>query len=157
MSAPRELAVVVRAKDLCVALPAGRVTRLVIADELPVLREGAPGLLDVAGAPYASWDLGELLGVGRLSTAWVLLAVPAGGADVRIALRTGPCVAVVPMPRWSALPPRAFVTRARAMERVFSMRDLGGEGIGLAVDLAHLFARQELEAAAAIQRGAAAS
>jgi hypothetical protein len=157
MSASRELSVVVRAGDLLVALPAVRVARLILADELPVLRDGAPGLVEVAGAPYASWDLGELLGVGKLSAAWVLLGVPAAGTEVRVALRTGPCVAVVPMPRWSAVPQRAFVARPRAMGRVFSMRELGGAGIGLALDPSLLFARHELEAAAAVQHGAAAS
>lgn len=157
MSTSRELSVIVRAGDLCVALPAARVARLILADDLPVMRDGAPGLVEVAGAPYASWDLGELLGVGKLSAAWVLLAVPASGSDLRVALRTGPCVAVVPMPRWSAVPPRAFVARPRALGRVFSMRELGGTGIGLAVDPVHLFVRHELEAAAALQHGAGGS
>jgi hypothetical protein len=93
----------------------------------------------------------------RLSAAWVLLAVPHGASEIKVALRTGPCVAVVPMPRVSALPHRAFVTRARAMERAFAMRDLGGAGIGIAVDPVHLFAREELATAAALQRAGAAS
>ena len=150
-----ELSVVVRAHDVCVALPAGRVTRLVLGDELPLLRDGAPGIADVAGAHYATWDLGQLLGMPRLSAAWALLTVPFGASQVRVALRTGPCVAVVPLPRSSALPGGAFTARARAIFRAFSMRALGGNGIGLALDPLHLFARHELGVAADLQRAAA--
>ena len=156
----RELGVVVRAHDLVVAIPARHVVRLVLPDEITVLREGAPGLVEAEGGEtFAAWDLGEILGRESLDAAWVLARVPRpGAADLKIALRTGACVVVETLPDALALPSALLATRARAFPAAFPARaNHGGALYGLVLDLPRLLSPAEVLACAPETRGAGAS
>jgi len=90
------------------AFPADAVARLLSVDEAPALlppsgspspgREPHLGRLVVEGKVHSAWDLGSLLGLRGPAEAWLLLRSRVGGRDVDLALRTGPCLSVGPLP-----------------------------------------------------------
>lgn len=143
-----ELGVIVRAHHLLIGVPARYVDRLVLPHEVREVRVGAPGVVEAAGRSYAAWDLGVLLGLPLLSSAWVLARAPRpSGDEVRVALRTGPCVVVERLPALTPIPAGAQTTRRGALAGGFAAHDARGDAIfGLVLDLSRLFHPRELAA-----------
>ena len=139
-----ELVVVIACHGLVCTLPVRRVERLLLREAVSLQappgrrpREGGralPQVVYAAEEPYAAWNLGTMLGLPPLSNAWVLLQ--AGGDDpVPIALRTGPCLVVQPMPASAPLPPALFRDRGRGIVGAFSAGELRGRPAALAMGL----------------------
>jgi hypothetical protein len=139
-----ELVVVIACHGLVCTLPVRRVERLLLREAVSLhpppgrrprdVGRPAPQVVYAAEEPYAAWNLGTMLGLPPLSNAWVLLQ--AGGADpVPIALRTGPCLVVQPLPESAPLPPALFRDRGRGIVGAFSADQLRGRPTGLTMGL----------------------
>jgi hypothetical protein len=151
-----ELAVMVSCHGLVCALPVRNVERLLLREAVeavsaPRPRPGARALPQVVFAddqPYAVWNLGTLLGMPPLAVAWVLLQVPADPEPVAIALRTGPCLIVQPMPETAPLPAALFRARGAGIAGAFPTARLRGKplpaALGLALDPLRLWSPEEL-------------
>jgi hypothetical protein len=139
-----ELAVMVSCHGLVCALPVRDVQRLLLREAVDVAaaarpRPGQRALPQVVFAddqPYAVWNLGTLLGMPPLAVAWVLLQVPADPEPVAIALRTGPCLIVQPMPETAPLPPSLFRARGAGIAGAFPTARLRGKPLPVALGLA---------------------
>jgi hypothetical protein len=139
----RELGVIVSCHDMVCAIATRWVERLVLPEDVVEL---GPNLVNVAGTRYAAWDLGERLGLSPLRAAWVLMRVP-----MPIALRTGPCLVVEPLPERIELPPLLFVSRRGAVAGVFASKRWHDEALfGLELDVDHLWTPAELAASATL-------
>jgi hypothetical protein len=150
-----ELAVIVAAHSIAVAIGTRWVSRLALPSDARVIRTGKPGLVAIAGATYAAFDLGELLGLQPLSSAWVMLDVPHAKRTVPIALRTGACLVVEALPRTVQLPRGAFEQRNAAMRGAFTATSRhGGALFGLSLDPTRLFTASELDEAITVLRNA---
>jgi hypothetical protein len=148
-----ELAVIVAAHGIAVAIATRWVSRLALPADVRTIRSGKPGLVAIGGAICASWDLGELLGLEPLSSAWVMLEVPHAKKSLRVALRTGACLVVEALPRTVELPRGALVARNSAVRGAFgATKRHGGALFGLSLDPTRLFTAIELEDAAALLR-----
>jgi hypothetical protein len=100
--------------------------------------------LELDGERVRGWDLGELLGIATVPTAWVIVDLP--GAR-RAAFRVGRCVTVQSLPVCRALPHRIFTSRARALAAAFStagIQALEDHCSGVVIDLAHILGDREL-------------
>lgn len=147
-----ELSVILECHALVCAVPALSVERLALRDEVTL--EGPSTDLDgtstvlASGTRFAAWDLAQLLELGPLDVAWILLRIPSSEGPVPIALRAGACLVVQRLPPPMPLPESLFRARARAIRGVFaaSVRRAAGSGdtVGLALDPAHLFTAAEL-------------
>jgi hypothetical protein len=152
-----ELSVVVGCHGLVCTLPVRHVERLLRRDEVEVVRiarrKGSgplPQVVAAAGEPFAAWNLGTMLELPPLTTAWVLLRIPAGaGEPVPIALRTGACLMVQPLPPAVALPAGVARGRGAGMVGAFSTAGLRGKKLdaklGLCLDPLYLWTPAELE------------
>lgn len=137
------------------AIPTTQVERLLLFDEVgreelvTTKLSAGRGVVPVGSLYYASWDLGQMLGLAPLSSAWVLLRVPFLGGEVRLALKTGPCMAVQPLRSTVALPQGAFRARQEGLSRAFAATEvrfgLGDALVGLYVNLVRLWTPSELE------------
>ncbi|MET0553073.1 MAG: hypothetical protein ABW221_08550 [Vicinamibacteria bacterium] len=160
------LCLVVRCHAWVLALAALHVDRVAGTADLPEpLRpafRGAPAALGHLATPedgvrHAAWDLGQLLGLGDVAGAWVLLRLPFGGRRLPVALRTGPCLGVSALARTAVrpLPLAAFGTERRAaIGGAVALDQLGrqaaAEGaLGLEIRPELLLTRAELELSAA--------
>jgi hypothetical protein len=152
-----ELVVVIACHGLVCTLPVQRVERLLLREAVSLqpppgrrpreVGRALPQVVYAAEEPYAAWNLGTMLGLPPLSNAWVLLQ--AGGADpVPIALRTGPCLIVQPMPAATPLPAALFRDRGRGIVGAFSAGQLRGRpaalSMGLCLDPRRFWSEQEL-------------
>lgn len=147
-AAEAELFVVVACHAFPCALPARRVVRLLLADEVPAASDG---VIRAGDGVFAAWNLGEMLHLGPLGDAWILLNVPHGGATVPIALQTGMCLSVQPIATRFPLPPGLFRGRPGALESAFLASEVraGQAGlVGLHLDLASAWTAQELDRSA---------
>jgi len=158
-----ELCVVLACHDLVCALPARWVDRLVLPAEVASVAtsaDAAVALVLAGERQLAAWNLGTLLGLPPLGTAWVLLRIPFRGSELPIALHTGACLVVQPLPPALALPPGAFRARPHAISGAFASTRVRGRApaspVGLWIDPSRLFTDDEL-AAAASALGASAS
>ena len=143
----RELAVIVRCHDVACAIPTRWVERLVLPEDVAVF---GPNVAVANGKRYASWDLGELLGLAPLHGAWVLVRLPGDAGEIPLALRTGPCLGVQTLPRRVDLSPRLFISRPGAVAGVFaSTAAFQGALCGLEIDLSRLWTPTELATSAA--------
>ncbi|MBK6694666.1 MAG: hypothetical protein IPG50_21015 [Myxococcales bacterium] len=164
-----ELCVFLQCGDFVGALPAQWIDRLVLPIQTQTLivpaeadaEELSPGLLEVAGQRYASWQLGALLELDIPQIAWVLLRVPHLGSEVPMAVGTGECLFVAPLGATIPLPPGVFRIRPQALSHGFPSSQLGdraGPGtqsaVGLVLDPSRLWTTSELSASAAILSGA---
>ena len=70
-----------------------------------------------------------MLGLPPVSTAWVLLQAGPGAEPVPIALRTGPCLIVQPMPAAAPLPAALFRDRGAGIVGAFSAAQLRGRPV----------------------------
>jgi hypothetical protein len=158
------LRVVFACHELVCALPIASLDRLAGADDVqkqpsasrPAHAGGTvplPEVVKVGEERFAAWDLGQLLGLGAVSGAWVLLRVSHAGADLPLALRTGRCFSVQELPRLVKLPPAIFQARRAAIAEGFAAAAVKQAHttvtVGLSLDPARLWTRPELEASAA--------
>jgi hypothetical protein len=155
-----ELVVVVACHGLVCTLPVRGVERLLLREAVSLHapagrrpRELGPSLPQVvyaADEPFAAWNLGTMLRLPPVSTAWVLLRIGAGPDPVPIALRTGPCLIVQPLPASAALPPTVFKERGPGIVGAFSTAQLRGKPVaptmGLCLEPARFWTEAELDA-----------
>jgi hypothetical protein len=162
-----ELCVVLGCHHLACALPIRAVDRLALPDAAqpePARRRASAGsggvppppLVRVGEQRWAAWDLGVLLGLAPAQGAWVLLRVPFDGAELSLALRTGPCFAVQAVRRLAALPPGIFQSRRAALAGTFANAAVKGARlpapVGLWIEPFRLWEPLELAASAAALR-----
>lgn len=154
MSAGEGLSVVVRCHHLLFAIGAHRVSRLLLGDEVPVEDDERRGAaVTVAGHRFAAWDLGELLALPATKDAWVVVAGEGGLPP--LALRTGPCVAVVELRGPTRLPTALFRARGRAFGAAYPTTSRAGAlaaggGLAIALDPDRLLSADERRRAAAV-------
>ncbi len=127
-----ELFLVVRCGELLLALPAAAIERVALPEdaesllgELPLPVEAALPPVRIGEGTHAGWDLGELLGVGPQSAAWVVLRLPHPGGPRPAALRTGPCLNMIRLSLGTTLPRGIFARRpavVRALHFVTTSR-----------------------------------
>jgi len=146
-----ELSVFIDCHGVVLALPVRRVERLVLSEEVSVLPERQGVAIAVAGGQrYAAWNLGWLLELPPLDTAWVLLRVPHEGAELPLALSTGRCLLVAPLAQGvvASLPLGLFRGRPSALWGAFSVKGFEGAKLGgvmgLCLDPLRLWSREEL-------------
>jgi hypothetical protein len=148
-----ELAVMVRFGQLVVALAAERVARIALADEALPVAAASPSVL-LGDAVLLAWDLGVLLGFTEPPAAWLVIATSDEPNAPRIALGTGPCIAVAGHDGVSPLPPGVLRAPAAAVLGVFAtdpaLRERGVGPLGVRVDPMRLIGPSALAAA---QRG----
>ncbi|HEY8926565.1 MAG TPA: hypothetical protein VIU64_19415 [Polyangia bacterium] len=185
-SAPRDeakarLCVVLGCHRMVCALPIDNIDRLVLPDAVEVLDAPAPAtaaprrsgtaqqgdspgdapvpdVVRVAGKSFAAWDLGVLLGQGPVQGAWVLLSLIHDGADLALALRTGPCYSVQSLRNLMRLPGEVFQERRGALTDGFATSavrraDLESN-VGVLIDPKGLWTRPELQMSAAVLEAA---
>jgi hypothetical protein len=110
--------------------------------------------VDLDGERVRGWDLGDLIGIALVPTAWVIVDLP---GSRRGALRVGRCVTVQSLPVCRTLPHGIFTSRARALAAGFStagIAEFEDHCSGVVVDLAHILGDRELAAIAPPGRGA---
>ena len=145
-----ELSVFLECHGFVLAMPIRRVERLVLSEEVTVKSESQGVPIAVAGNQrYAAWNLGRLLELPPLDTAWVLLRIPHEGAELPLALSTGRCLLVAPLNQGvSSLPPGMFRERHNALWGTFPVQGIKGAKLagvmGLCLDPLRLWNRQEL-------------
>jgi hypothetical protein len=163
-----ELVVVIACHGVVCTLPVRRVERLLLREAVTLPGLGAhrarepgrplPQVVYAGDEPFAAWNLGTMLGLPPVSTAWVLLQVNHGAELVPIALRTGPCLIVQPMPASSPLPPALFRERGPGIVGAFSTGQLRGRPMaltmGLCLDPQRFWSEQELAGSRAAVLGA---
>jgi hypothetical protein len=146
-----ELCIVFECHAVVCAAPARLVDRLVLAEEATLLPAASPGsaldgerVVVSAGQRFAAWDLGELLELPPLSTAWMLLRLPHRSASITLALRTGRCRAVERLGHTVSVPRGVFRRRKGAFPAAFARGGL----VGVFLDPLALFTSDELETSA---------
>jgi hypothetical protein len=156
-----ELAVVVGCHGLVCTLPVRHVERLLRRDEVEAVRlprrPGAaplPQVVAAADEPFAAWNLGTMLELPPLTSAWVLLRVPMPTGDpVPIALRTGACLMVQSIPPSVPLPAGVARSRGAGLAGAFATAGLRGKRLdarlGLCLDPLRLWTAAELESSRA--------
>jgi hypothetical protein len=127
------LCVLVRCHTLVVAVPARLVLRMALADEVATTRASNGALLARSGdAVLPAWDLGALLGLSSPTAAWLFLSVDGGAQPVSLALATGRCLAVRPLPAPTPLPSGLFKKHSDAVVGAFRVDDtLRSQGAGI--------------------------
>jgi len=149
-----ELAVMVRFGELVVAVGAQRVSRIVTAEEA-VPAPGAAPSVKIDGAVLPAWNLGALLGLAGPPAAWLVMTTGDEPGAARIALGTGPCIAVASHDAISPLPPGVVGVPTAAVVGVFvtdaALRDRGVGPLGVRIDPMRLIGASALAAA---RRGA---
>ena len=145
-----ELAVIVRFGELVVALPAQRVSRIAMADEV-VTVPGAPASVRIGDAVLPAWELGKLLALAEAPAAWLILTTGDEPNAPRIALGTGPCVAVSAHDEVSPLPPGVVSAPPAAVLGVFvtdpALRQRGLGQLGVRIDPVRLIGPSAIAAA----------
>jgi len=132
-----ELAVLLRFGDLVVAIAAQRVARIALADEAVPATAATPSV-EIAGAVLPAWDLGALLGLTGSPEAWLIMTTGDEPGAPRIALGTGPCLAIAAHGELSALPPGVISAPPAAVAGVFitdaALRERGVGQLGVRID-----------------------
>jgi hypothetical protein len=148
-----ELAVMVRFGDLVVAVAAQRVSRIALADEV-VPAPGQAASVRIGDVVLPAWDLGKLLGFSEPPAAWLVMTTGDDPGAPRIALGTGPCIAVAAHGGVSPLPPGVVNAPLAAVLGVFvtdaALRERGLGQLGIRVDPMQLIGSP---AATAARRG----
>jgi hypothetical protein len=147
------------------ALRARHVDRLILPEEGRLLDDDphpAPraclGVLLTRATLHSAWDLGLLLGLPPQPHAYVLLRL--GGAS--LALRTGPCIGIAPLPPSGVCTLPACLARDRRGAVVAAFPASAGRfqealaPVGLALDLERLLSEEERAHAEAACLAAAA-
>jgi hypothetical protein len=152
------------------AFPAEGVTRLLGLEDAPPLQPSpaaAPeetaahlGLLVVEGRVHSAWDLGGLLGLQAPAEAWLLLRQVVGGqAHAALALRTGACLSVGPLPPRTERLPATLSREPGLFGQAFVAEGIGRGRtglfpVGLRIEPVRLFGPAE-DAAVALDLAAA--
>lgn len=133
-----------------VAVGSRHVERLILPDEGRLAPDpfpgpaGSLGLLTTRERVYSAWDLGVLLGLVPQDQAYVLVRLQ----GIPLALRTGACIGVSPLPRHARLPRQVWSARQQAFSGVFAIdaNRLSNSlaHVGLALELERLFTPEEL-------------
>jgi hypothetical protein len=163
------LCVVLGCHQVVCALPIDNIDRLVLPEAVePVdaaqpasvrshdaeAKSAVPEVVRVGGKHYAAWDLGVLFGLTPVSGAWVLLSLMHDGAEVALALRTGPCFAVQTLRNLIKMPGEIFQNRRGALTDGFATSVVRkaelDSNVGVLVDPKGLWTRQELQISAAV-------
>jgi hypothetical protein len=126
---------------LVIAVAAQRVARIALTDEVVAVPARAVPSVDsvqIGGAVLPAWDLGKLLGLGGAPAAWLVVMTSDDPAAPRIALGTGPCIAIASHGQISTLPAGVVSAPAAAVEGVFAtaaaLRERGVGPLGVRVD-----------------------
>jgi hypothetical protein len=144
--------------DLVVAIDAMSIREIRRVEETAV-RAGARGMsvLELEGELgrelVPGWDLGELLGIATVPSAWVIVDVP--GLPRRVGFRLGRCVTVQSLPVCRAIPRGLFASRPGAIAAAFStaaIPELMGHVSGVAIDLSGVLGDGELAAIAEVRK-----
>jgi hypothetical protein len=109
--------------------------------------------LELDGAILPAWDLGELLGVGACTAAWVIVGLP--GFARPVGFRIGRCVMVQALPVCRGIPRAIFNRRHDAITAAFStaaIPELADHASGVVVDLTRVLGDDERARAAALDR-----
>jgi hypothetical protein len=149
-----ELSVVVGCHGFVCTFPVRHVDRLLRRDEVevvpPRVRKGResgvplPQVVRAAGELYVAWNLGTMLDLPPVTSAWVLLRVPvpplpglpeAAPAEVPIAVRTGTCLMVQRVAASVPLPPGLFRARGAGITGAFATSVLPGKRVEAAMGL----------------------
>ena len=145
-----ELAVIVRFDALVVAVAAQHVSRIVMADQA-VAVPGARAGVRIGDAVLPSWELGKLLALAGPLAAWLVLTTGDKPNAPRIALGTGPCVAVSTHDQVSPLPPGVIGAPPDAVLGVFvtdpALRERGLGHLGVRIDPVRLIGSSAIAAA----------
>jgi hypothetical protein len=145
-----ELAVLVQFGELIVAVAAQHVSRIVLADDAAVVPD-SPGSVRIGDAVLPAWELGKLLALADAPAAWLILATGDDPGAPRIALGTGPCVAVAPHDEISPLPPGVVSVPPAAVLGVFvtdpALRARGIGPLGVRIDPVRLIGAPAIAAA----------
>jgi len=152
VEARSELCIVVACHTFVSAIPVRFVTRLVLVSDVSDAADAGPGLVRSGGELFVRADLGTLLELPPLASAYAVLHVPHAGGVVPIALSTGTCLVVREVAVEAPLPQGLFKARADAVRGAFvadsSRGFAGGVLYGLVLDLPKLWTPTELDAAA---------
>lgn len=144
-----ELAVMVRFGEVVVAVAAQRVARIALADE--AVRAAGAHSVRIGDAVLPAWDLGKLLGYSEAPAAWLVMATGDEPNAPKIALATGPCIAISPHGEVSPLPAGVVSASAAAITGVFvtdaALRERGVGQLGVRVDPMRLIGSSELAVA----------
>jgi hypothetical protein len=145
-----ELAVMVRFGAVAVAVAAQRVSRIALADEAVPAR-GAPSAVRIGDAVLPAWDLGKLLGFSEPPSAWLIMTTGDEPGAPRIAIGTGPCIAIAAHGQVSPLPAGVISASSAAVVGVFvtdpALRDRGVGHLGVRVDPMRLIGATEMATA----------
>jgi hypothetical protein len=143
---PAELCVLFACHHLLLALPVRYVSRLLLSDEVTVVRKG---IVSVEGELLASWNLGTLLGFNPVGTACMVLTLVHAGGPMRVALFTGPCLRVQKFRSTDPLPSTMFLSKLGAFPGAFDATDLRRNGdeasVALWLEPTRLFSSRELD------------
>lgn len=149
-----ELAVMLRFGELVVAVGAQHVARIALADEaVPV--SGTIPSVRLGDAVLPAWQLGKLLGLTGELAAWLVMTTGDGPGAPRIALGTGPCLAIATHDKVAPLPAGVVTAPPGAVAGVFvtdpALRARGVGALGVRIDPMRLIGWSVLAAA---RRGA---
>jgi len=132
-----ELAVMLRFGDLVVAVAAQRVARIALADEAAPATAATPSV-EIGGVVLPAWDLGVLLGLTGAPEAWLIMTTGDEPGAPRIALGTGPCMAIAAHDALLPLPPGVVSAPPAAVAGVFvtdaALRARGVGQLGVRID-----------------------
>jgi hypothetical protein len=146
-----ELAVLVQFGELVVALAAQHVSRIALTDDAAAV-PGAPSSIRIGDAVLPAWELGKLLGLSGPPSAWLILATGDEPNAPRIALGTGPCVAVAAHGELLSLPAGVISAPPAAVLGVFltdpALRARGLGQLGVRIDPVRLIGASAIAAAA---------
>lgn len=155
-----ELCVVFELGAFTCALPTRFVARLETSYEAELRQSAVPagaplallGTVVVGGEGFGAWDLGALLQAPSAHDAWVALRVEGPVGPVRIALRTGRCIGVMPVRPQMALVSVLFRARGRAFRGAFELAAAreAERRVGVLLDPTHLLEPAELELSAQV-------
>jgi hypothetical protein len=164
-----ELCVLFECHSVVCALPVRWVSRLLLADEArfvtssgeaPYQQEtrrlelGGSKVVEAYGQRCTAWDLGEMLELPPLRSAWVYITLPHRNRTVSLALRTGPCLLVGPVSKLTEVPGNIFRARRAGLPAAFPVRGTAAGGtnalVGLYLDPRGLWTEAELDRSASV-------
>jgi hypothetical protein len=156
---------IVECGGMYLAFPSVRVVGARLADGVEIVKSrfddsGAgerarlPPVAMIDGESWVAWDLGLLVGRRAARHAWVLVRLSYADTTLRLALRTGRCLAVSAPRERSSLPRGMFMRRPGALGAAFLIDEtmnVSREATGqlcLVVDVPQLWNAHELQLSA---------
>jgi hypothetical protein len=151
--------------DNMIAFPTGKIVAGRLADGVDVAKSSfdgtrpgekarLPPVATIDGEQWVAWDMGLLLGKRAANHAWVLVRLPYAGTTLRLALRTGRCLAVAAAGKRLPLPRGMFARRAGALSSAFIVDESIGAGpasvgrLCVCIDVQQLWSAYELQLSA---------